>query len=78
MVANPSFAFSTLHDAARQLNAAARATGVELHPLPYARFDPEGDHTCGALAPTTANPAYADGKIDAQSSRLWSCSTIAC
>ena len=38
------------------------ATGVELHPLPYARFDPEGDHTLW-LAPTTTNPAYADGKI---------------
>jgi hypothetical protein len=62
VTANPSFAFSTLHDAALQLRAAARDKQVGLHPLPYARFDPEGDRTWW-LAPFTNNPAFENGKI---------------
>ncbi len=56
------FAFTSLHDAALQLNAAARAAKVKPHPLPYRRFEPEAEDTWW-LAPTTDNPAYADGKI---------------
>lgn len=57
-----SFAFTSIHDAALQLAEVARAAKMELHPLPYRRYDPEADDTWW-LAPTTANPAYADGKI---------------
>lgn len=58
----PKFAFSTWHDAVVRLNDAARESGIELHPLPYRRFDPDADATWW-LAPTSDNPAYADGKI---------------
>ena len=58
---DPQFAFSSLDDAVRQLRVASRAAGADLHPLPYSRFMP-GEYTWW-LAPTTSNPAYADGKI---------------
>lgn len=57
-----TFAFTSIHHAALQLSDTARAAKVELHLLPYRRFDPEADDTWW-LAPTTANPAYAEGKI---------------
>ena len=57
-----SFAFTSLHNAALRLNEVARVAKVELHPLPYRRFEPEAEDTRW-LAPTTNNPAYADGEI---------------
>ena len=64
----PEFAFSSLRDAAIQLHGAATRAGVELHPLPYSRYDPE--HTTWWLSPTTDNPAYARGKIIAETSPI--------
>jgi hypothetical protein len=58
----PSFAFSTIHDASLQLREAARANGVEVHPVPYLRFNPEDDWTWW-LSPFPDNPAYAYGKV---------------
>jgi hypothetical protein len=58
----PAFEFSTIHDAALQLREAARANRVEVHPVPYLRFDPEGDWTWW-LSPFPDNPAYAHGKV---------------
>ncbi len=57
----PGFAFSSLRDAATQLRAASRAAGVDLHPLPYSRYNPED--TTWWLSPVGENPAYAFGKI---------------
>lgn len=58
---SPEFAFTSLRDAANQLLVASRAAGVDLHPLPYSRFDPED--TTWWLSPVGGNPAYAYGKI---------------
>ena len=58
----PAFGFTSLHDAALQLGAVARARGVEVHPLPYSRFSPEDDFTWW-LAPTGQNPAFGEGKL---------------
>lgn len=55
------FAFASEREAATKIRAAAQAAGVELHPLPYSRFDP--DKTTWWLSPTTTNPAYAFGKV---------------
>jgi hypothetical protein len=58
---NPEFAFSSVRDAAIQLRGAASAAGVDLHPLPYSRFNP--DDTTWWLSPVGDNPAFAFGKI---------------
>lgn len=57
----PEFAFSSIHDAAIQLRGAASAAGVDLHPLPYSRFNPED--TTWWLSPVGDNPAFAFGEI---------------
>ena len=64
----PEFAFSSLRDAATQLRLASRAAGVDLHPLPYSRFDPED--TTWWLSPVGDNPAYAYGKIVVERSTI--------
>lgn len=55
------FAFGSEREAAAKINAAAKAAGVKMYPLPYSRFDP--DKTTWWLSPDSANPAYAFGKI---------------
>lgn len=57
----PEFAFTSEREAAAKLRAAAKAAGVNLHPLPYSRFDP--DKSTWWLSPDSAIPAYAFGKI---------------
>jgi hypothetical protein len=64
----PEFAFSSPRDAATLLHGAARRAGVEMHPLPYSRYDPE--HTTWWLSRTSDNPAYASGKIIAETSPI--------
>lgn len=58
----PAFAFSTIHDAALQLREAARASGMDVHPVPYMRYDPDGDWTWW-LSPFLDNPSFAHGKV---------------
>ena len=55
------FAFGSEREAATKIREAARAAGVDLHTLPYSRFDP--DKTTWWLSPATPNPAYAFGKL---------------
>ncbi len=55
------FIFTNEREAASKISEAAQASGVRLYPLPYSRFDP--DRSTWWLAPTSANPAYAVGKI---------------
>jgi hypothetical protein len=55
------FAFQTTQHAAAQLHEASRRAGVDLHLIPFSRFDPGS--TTWWLSPTAENPAYALGKI---------------
>src|SRR5688572_865388 len=57
----PEFIFATEREAAAKISDAASAFGHRLYALPYSRFDP--DRSTWWLSPTSANPAYAVGKI---------------
>jgi hypothetical protein len=57
----PQFAFTSEQDAAAKLQAAGRAAGVRLYPLPFSRFAPE--RTTWWLSPDATNPAYSRGNL---------------
>jgi hypothetical protein len=58
----PSFAFESVDDATRRLQAAAHAAGVSgLHRLPFNRYAADG--SVWWLSPSSENPAFKYGKL---------------
>jgi hypothetical protein len=57
----PESAFSSLQDAAPQLNETARCAGADRVPIPYGRLDPDDTHRWSS--PELEKPTHAFGKI---------------